>query len=142
MNEKGVHMNTGGISLVMLLIVFALTVFAVLSMRASYQELQMAEKNKNFVEGYYEADTRMEELYQFISEGLQEAALQSDVSTEIYFKTLITKREELSFDENSYILTCIVPMKYNMHIETKVRISEDFTGILQVMSQKMQVAEP
>lgn len=57
------HMNIGGASVILLIAVFALTVFSVLSIRASYNEKQLAERSRDAVESYYEADTRAEEAY-------------------------------------------------------------------------------
>ncbi|MDE7211252.1 MAG: hypothetical protein K2O03_07385 [Lachnospiraceae bacterium] len=63
MNQSRYHMNIGGASILLLITVFALTVFAVLSIRASYSERQMAERGRDAVERYYEADTKAEEVY-------------------------------------------------------------------------------
>ncbi len=56
------HMNIGGASIILLLIVFALTIFAALSVRASYHELKLAEETRRSVETYYEADAKALEL--------------------------------------------------------------------------------
>lgn len=55
-------MNIGGASIILLLIVFALTIFAVLSVRASYHELKLAEETRRSVEAYYTVDSLAEEL--------------------------------------------------------------------------------
>ena len=43
MKNPRYHMNIGGASIILLIAVFGLTVFAVLSIRASYKERQMAQ---------------------------------------------------------------------------------------------------
>lgn len=53
-------MNIGGASIILLLIVFALTIFAALSVRASYHELKLAEETRRSVETYYKADAMAE----------------------------------------------------------------------------------
>ena len=63
MKNPRYHMNIGGASIILLIAVFGLTVFAVLSIRASYKERQMAQKNREAVEAYYEADARAEEIF-------------------------------------------------------------------------------
>lgn len=63
MNNSRYHMNIGGASVILLITVFALTVFAVLSIRASYSEKQMAKRGRDAVERYYEADAKAEEVY-------------------------------------------------------------------------------
>ena len=52
--------------MILLLIVFALTVFAALSVRASYHEMKLAEKTKESVQAYYQADSRAVERYEEI----------------------------------------------------------------------------
>ncbi len=59
-NKNEYHMNIGGASIILLLIVFALTVFAALSVRASYHEMRLAEKNGKAVEAYYSLDSAAE----------------------------------------------------------------------------------
>lgn len=63
MNDSRYHMNVGAASVILLVTVFALTVFAVLSIRASYNEREMAGRGRDAVERYYEADARAEEVY-------------------------------------------------------------------------------
>lgn len=58
LTKQKMHINTGGGFVILLISVLALTVFAVLSIRASYNELRMAERMRNSVEAYYEADQR------------------------------------------------------------------------------------
>ncbi len=70
MGNSRYHMNIGGASILLLITVFALTVFAVLSIRASYNEKQMAQKAREAVERYYEADARAEEAYALVAEAL------------------------------------------------------------------------
>lgn len=54
------HMNIGGASIILLIIVFALTIFAILSVRASYHEMKLATKTRESVENYYELDSEAE----------------------------------------------------------------------------------
>lgn len=66
MGNARYHMNIGGASILLLVTVFALTVFAVLSIRASYNERQMAQKARDAVEHYYAADAKAEEAYALV----------------------------------------------------------------------------
>lgn len=62
MKDSKYHMNIGGASIILLIAVFALTVFAVLSIRASYNELQMAERMRDSVQEYYRANADAEQI--------------------------------------------------------------------------------
>ncbi len=73
MKNPRYHMNIGGASIILLIAVFGLTVFAVLSIRASYKERQMAQKNREAVEAYYEADARAEEIFAQVANKWEDA---------------------------------------------------------------------
>lgn len=66
------HMNIGGASIILLLIVFALTIFAALSVRASYHELKLAEETRRSVETYYKADATAESVKNAICRAFEE----------------------------------------------------------------------
>ena len=55
------HMNVGGASMILLMVVFAMTVFAALSVRASLHEKRLSEKTRAAVEDYYRMDSEAEE---------------------------------------------------------------------------------
>lgn len=74
MGKSRYHMNIGGPSILLLITVFALTVFAVLSIRASYNERQMAERARDAVERYYVADAKMEEAYALVAQAWEAQA--------------------------------------------------------------------
>lgn len=54
--NKGLVMNVGTSSVILILLVFALSVFALLSIRASNSELQLTEKTGESIQEYYQAD--------------------------------------------------------------------------------------
>lgn len=54
--NKGLIINVGTSSVVLILLVFALSVFALLSIRASNSELQLAKRTGESVQEYYTAD--------------------------------------------------------------------------------------
>lgn len=71
MKVKASHrLNIGGASIILILLVFALTVFAVLSIRTSYHELKLAEKTRDSVEAYYNADSKAEETLMLLDDKL------------------------------------------------------------------------
>jgi hypothetical protein len=72
MKEKGNYrFNIGGASIILLLVVLALTLFAVLSIRASYHELQLTKKTTEVVEEYYLADAKAEDILMQVNEKLE-----------------------------------------------------------------------
>lgn len=125
------QMNIGSASIVLLLMVFALTVFALLAMKASYQELKRSEKVRDSVEEYYAADAKSEESLAFAIEKMNEAIEKGKEGSQealAYFDEEINQYEDYSFDKNSQILTFITPFDYNKHIETQFFIEKDFTS--------------
>ena len=141
MKKHSYQLNIGGASILLLLVVFAMTVFAVLSMRASYHEVKMSEKTRDSVENYYLADAKTEEILMYISNVMKEANNQLDVAVVDYFKNEISSKEELTFDETTGILTCVVPVDYNKNLETNIIISKDSARDYEVVSSKMIVHE-
>ena len=69
------HMNVGGASMILLLVVFALTIFAALSVRASFHEMKLSEKTKNAVSEYYLMDKKATEKLADIRAALDAYAL-------------------------------------------------------------------
>lgn len=141
MKKRGYQMNIGGASILLLLLVFALTVFAILSMRASYQELKMSEKTRDAVERYYQADVKSEETLMSVREIMRSAMEQSLMSEIEYLKEEIAKDKNLKFDENSHVLTCLVSVDYNKSIETRLKIPKEFSKDYEILSHKMIVDE-
>lgn len=74
MKNNGLRINGGISSVILILIVFALSVFAVLSVKSSNNELNMAKKSVYSVKEYYEADARAEEILSRIDKCLATGA--------------------------------------------------------------------
>lgn len=66
--NKGLIINVGTSSVVLILLVFALSVFALLSIRASNSELQLAKRTGESVQEYYEADRTAEYVLCYIQQ--------------------------------------------------------------------------
>lgn len=122
-NEK-YHLNVGSASVLLLVVVFALTVFAVLSIRASYNELQMAEKNRDAVQIYYEADAKAEAIFGQISRSYREIVTakgnveNSDISAIVSSLELDADTVIGEYDES--ILYYTTTVDYNRKIEAAV----------------------
>lgn len=137
MKKKEHHLNIGGASILLLLVVFAMTVFAVLSMGASLQELKLAEKTRDSVKNYYIADSASEEMLKTYNEIKHKSILQSEVAPIEYFYNEIGNLKNTTFDPSSLILTCHISVDYNINLETKLYVPSDLKGPFEVLSQKM-----
>ena len=141
MKKKDFQMNIGGASILLVLLVFAVTVFAILSMRASYHELKMSEKTRDSVEQYYEVDAKSEEALLSIQEVMYDAMKQTEMEEIEYFKKEIAKDECFTFDEISHVLTCLIAVDYNKNVETKLKIADNFEDGYEILSHKLLVNE-
>ena len=141
MKKQDYQINIGGASILLVLLVFALTVFAILSMRASYHELKMSENTRDSIEQYYDVDAKSEEALFSIQEVMYHAMNQTTVTEIEYFKNEIAKDASFSFDEISHVLTCIIPVDYNKTIETRIQLADNFRDGYEILSHKMLVKE-
>lgn len=131
--KNSYHMNIGGASILLVLAIFALTVFAILSLRASYHELKMSEKTRDSVQAYYEADARAEEVYMLITQTL---ASKESLTTEQFLEKL-SNIESLQMDETTNIITYVVPMDYNMVLQVQLKLPESLKGLAKIQSWRM-----
>lgn len=141
MKKRGYQMNIGGASILLVLLVFALTVFAILSMKASYQELMRSENTRDSVERYYEADAKSEEALLSVRKIMSETMKQTDMAEIDYLKEYIKNDKTLEFDENSRVLTCLVFVDYNKKIEMKLKIADNFSDGYEILSHKLLVTD-
>lgn len=68
------RMNIGGASIILILVVISMCIFAILSVRASYNELKLARNSRDYVEEYYRADAKAERFVAGISKMLSEGS--------------------------------------------------------------------
>ncbi len=64
--------NVGGSSIILIIVVFALSIFAVLSIKASNSDLVLAKKTREAISQYYHADSDAEEFMSELDLLLQE----------------------------------------------------------------------
>lgn len=81
--KKTGNINVGGASVILILLVLALSVFALLALRSSYNERKLARKAADSVRDYYEMDGRAEDLYARIDGLLTDAYLIPDEPVEV-----------------------------------------------------------
>lgn len=92
--NKGLIINVGTPSVVLILLVFALSVFALLSIRASGSEEQLTERTGESVQEYYKADTAAEYALCYIDEVVKNSKMEE---LEKNLKNIdISAKEELS----------------------------------------------
>lgn len=64
--KNGMVKNIGIVSMILIVLAFVLTAFAVLSIKASYSEYRFAKKTGSSVQTYYTADSKAEEMLAYI----------------------------------------------------------------------------
>lgn len=74
--RKGLVFNVGTPSILVILLVFVLSVFALMSIQASNNEKKLADKTGKSVQEYYEADQKAEYARAYISAVLQSTDLE------------------------------------------------------------------
>lgn len=87
--EKGYRFNIGGASIVLILVVLALSVFALLSVRASFHERRLAQKTAEAAAAYYAADGTAEEIYGAavgLLDGITEEDDRKEALSELFLK--------------------------------------------------------
>ncbi len=131
--KNSYHINIGGASILLVLAVFALTVFAILSLRASYHEVKMSEKTRNAIEDYYVADSKAEEILMQISE----IVAKQDTSNFLMLSQELSVIDKLKIDESTHILTYTVPVTYNIDLEIKLKLPTSTEDGVTVHSWRM-----
>lgn len=127
------HMNIGGASILLVLAIFALTVFAILSLRASYHEMKMAEKNRDAVQAYYEADSIAEEYYMEITQTL---AMEESLENQQLLEKLRCI-DNIYIDDNTQILTYSVGVNDHMDLQVQLKLPDSNKGLVKIHSWKM-----
>lgn len=91
--NKGLVINVGTSSVVLILLVLALSVFALLSIRASNSELQLAGKTGESVQEYYTADGEAEYVFGCVQQIVENSKINE---LEMNLKNIdVSKKKEL-----------------------------------------------
>lgn len=125
MENSKYRMNIGGASILLLIAVFAMTVFAVLSIRASYNELRIAEKNRDSVEAYYEADAIAESTYAALCGAWQAAGLEERQDAAAVLGRAPGLDQDIVFEAAGEVLDYYVKIDYNRTIQVTLRFSAE-----------------
>lgn len=68
--EREFKLNVGASSIILIIAVFALSIFAVLSVKASNSDLVLAKRTKEAIQAYYDADAKAEHVLMKIDQVL------------------------------------------------------------------------
>lgn len=142
MKGREQRFNIGGASVVLIFIVCAMSVSAVLSLRASYHEYKLASKSREAVKNYYIADGKAEEIYAQIHE-LTQNYIRGDIdikADEFYQRlngipnvTMVSKSDDIlnyqvEIDESSVL---------KVELRLNIQATENTRGKIDVESWKL-----
>ena len=136
--SKKYNVNIGGATVLLVLVVFALTVFAVLSLRASYQELSMARLSNQSIQRFYKVDSIAEEIYAKVCEIINKIGTEEGTGDALLDQ--LSKEDNIGgvrLDKNSQLLTYEVQADYNEILEVKLQLPKENQSKVSVYSWKL-----
>ena len=126
MNERqwGGRINVGTSSLILIFIILCLTVFGLLSLSSAGSDWKLAQKNRESVKGYYEADSQAVEFVAMVEDALSRCSQAADEEA-----FLELGKEELGsfYQEETGIAWTDIQMPYGqmLHIELEISREEE-----------------
>lgn len=115
-NDIKNRMNTGGALVILVILVVAMSLFAVLAIQSSLNEKRLSTKTKEGIENYYKLDAEAERIYAGIDEIVSTS---NNVSSDL---TEFRTKNEMKKDDSS-IKVEISDIKYEGDRPTLVRYS-------------------
>ena len=115
-NDIKNRMNTGGALVILVILVVAMSLFAVLAIQSSLNEKRLSTKTKEGIENYYKLDAEAERIYASIDEIVSTS---NNVSSDL---TEFRTKNEMKKDDSS-IKVEISNIKYEGDRPTLVRYS-------------------
>ena len=115
-NDIKNRMNTGGALVILVILVVAMSLFAVLAIQSSLNEKRLSTKTKEGIENYYKLDAEAERIYAGIDEIVSTS---NNVSSDL---TEFRTKNEMKKDDGS-IKVEISNIKYEGDRPTLVRYS-------------------
>ena len=115
-NDIKNRMNTGGALVILVILVVAMSLFAVLAIQSSLNEKRLSTKTKEGIENYYKLDAEAERIYAGIDEIVSTS---NNVSSDL---TEVRTKNEMKKDDGS-IKVEISNIKYEGDRPTLVRYS-------------------
>ena len=109
--NSGFKLNVGGPSIILLLCVLGLSMFAVLTIRAAYNGLKLARTSRDAVTEYYDADLAMDEAVYRINSAVM--SVKETRGTELSDADIEQAVKEISGVENVQNGTVTVSVRVN-----------------------------
>lgn len=100
-NNKRDRVSVGGASIILIMLVLALSSFALLAIRSSMNERRLATKTAKSIKEYYEMDAEATEIYADINETIKDGKHLGEGLSTLREKYQDTIEAELE-DENSF----------------------------------------
>jgi hypothetical protein len=125
--------NIGISSIILIVLVFALSAFAILSMKASNNEWKLAQRTAVSVSDYYQADTAAEEVLSKI-----DVVLQRSSEDELYHKLRnMSDLTKIGVNKKGIpqLVYYQVPVNKNADLKVKLTIQEQNNGRFQYQIQ-------
>ncbi len=126
-SEKDTNVGIGTPSVILIVIVLAMVVFALLAFRSARAEMRLADKTAKSVRGYYELESTAEELIAEIDEALAEGGSESAKLQKIEALEAVTGAE-VRKDENARIYAVSMYVKTSKDSDMGISAKVDFTG--------------
>ena len=146
MNKKGgFKVSIGVSSLLMILVVLALTIFAVLSYVTADSDYKLTQKTASGVTAYYDADSKAEEILAEIDSALStEVKEGADAATYGRFaeglKLYLTTRDGVTYDEKGLTLTVTITVDQTRALVMSLNVNGnpgDGTALYQVTKRAL-----
>ena len=135
-NGNSFKLNIGGPSIILLLTVLGLSVFAILSIRAAYSGLKLARTSGASIAAYYQAEARAEEILFEARELVAANGVNSDIGSELIE---IPEVKEVRDSDGELRVVVKIPINEATYIHEELDIGED--GNLQVVLHKLAVTD-
>ena len=126
------RLSVGGASIILVIVVFALVIFAVLSIKASNSDLLLSKRTRETAIQYYKADERATEILKCIDERLITASLDgSDEKEDIEMAEEITySKDSMNTGEIQYkvymneFASLVVKLSYDLQTKERYQVLE------------------
>lgn len=116
--------NIGTSSLILIFIILCLTIFGLLSLSSAGSDWNLAQKNAQSVQGYYEADSLAVEFTAMAEEYLAQCG---QASSDEEYKELVKEKLGEFYQEDTNTIQTDVEMPYGqmLHVELEVCREEE-----------------
>ena len=125
-SEKDTNVGIGTPSVILIVIVLAMVVFALLAFRSARAEMRLADKTAKSVRDYYELESTAEELIAEIDEALAEGGSESAKLQKIEALEAVTGTE-VRKDGNARIYAVSMYVKTSKDSDMGISAEVDFT---------------